>query len=94
MQVYRGFDIGTDKPTPEMRQEVPHHLLDVAEPDHQFTAAEFVQLASQKINEIIARHHLPLVVGGSGLYLRSLIEGLFPGPGRDQALRQHLLEEG
>ncbi len=94
MQVYRGFDIGTDKPTEEMLKLVPHHLLDIAEPTEQFTAASFVTHALKAIEEIISRHHLPFIVGGTGLYLQALIQGLFPGPGRNPEIRRSLEEEG
>lgn len=94
MQVYRGFDIGTDKPSQEMLKLVPHHLLDIAEPKEQFTAASFVTHALRAIEEIIARHHLPFIVGGTGLYIQALTQGLFPGPGRDPEIRRSLEEEG
>lgn len=87
MQVYKGFDIGTDKPTPEMRGLVPHHLLDVVDSPTQFTAADFVKQAVAAMRLIIKRHRLPFIVGGTGLYLKALLEGLFPGPGKDAALR-------
>ncbi|MCX7973164.1 MAG: tRNA (adenosine(37)-N6)-dimethylallyltransferase MiaA [Candidatus Aminicenantes bacterium] len=94
MQVYRGFDIGTDKPGLEMRQQVPHHLLDIIDPHDQFNAATFVSFALKAIEEIISRHRLPFVVGGTGLYIKALIDGLFPGPGRDPQIRQQIEEEG
>jgi tRNA dimethylallyltransferase len=90
MQVYRGFDIGTDKPTPAMRRAVPHHLLDLVEPSVQFTAADFVREAAAAIRLIEERSHLPFIVGGSGLYLKALVSGLFPGPGRNPELREKL----
>ncbi len=93
MQVYRGFDIGTDKPTVEMRQRVCHHLLDVADPSAQFTAGEFVRRALSAIRLIEDRDRRPFIVGGTGLYFRALLEGLFPGPGRDAGLRQRLEQE-
>ena len=92
MQVYRGFDIGTDKPTPAQRRAVPHHLLDLVEPSTQFTAADFAREALAAIRLIEARRRIPFVVGGTGLYLRALLEGLFPGPGRNAALRARLEE--
>lgn len=94
MQVYRGFDIGTDKPSPDMLKLIPHHLLDIAEPEEQFTAASFVTHALKAIEEIISRHHLPFIVGGTGLYIQALTQGLFPGPGRDPEIRRALEEEG
>lgn len=90
MQVYRGFDLGTDKPGPEARKAVPHHLIDIVEPEEQFSAADFARLAVESAEQIIARGRLPMVVGGTGLYHRALVEGLFPGPGRDPELRKKL----
>jgi tRNA dimethylallyltransferase len=87
MQVYRGFDIGTDKPSPEDRARVPHHLIDVADAGTQFNAADFAARALDTIAAIRARGRLPLVVGGTGLYFKALEDGLFPGPGRDEAVR-------
>ncbi len=88
--LYRYFEIGTAKPTREQRALVPHHLLDVAEPDEPFTAGEYARQARAIIDEIARRGHLPIVVGGTGLYLRALLEGLFPGPQRSEDLRQRL----
>jgi len=93
MQVYRGFDIGTDKPTPEMRRRVPHHLLDIAGASEQFTAADFVREAVAALRAIEERGRLPFVVGGTGLYLKALLDGLFPGPGRNEELRRTLDRE-
>jgi len=93
MQVYRGFDIGTDKPRPEMRKLVPHHLLDIASPEDQFTAADFVRQALVAIGQIEEKGKLPIVVGGTGLYLKALVDGLFPGPGRNIELRRRLEHE-
>lgn len=90
IQVYRGFDIGTDKPSKELRRAVPHHLLDIVDPDCQFTAADFVREALKAIDLIEKNGHLPFIVGGTGLYFRALLSGLFPGPGRDDSLRQEL----
>lgn len=92
IQVYRGFDIGTDKPTIEMRRLVAHHLLDIVEPSVQFTAADFVHQAREAVEDIEGRDRLPFIVGGTGLYLKALLTGLFPGPGRDERLR-HTLEQ-
>jgi tRNA dimethylallyltransferase len=88
--LYRDFDIGTAKPTPEERARVPHHLFDVADPLTQVTAGEYARQARQVLREISARHKLPIVVGGTGLYLRALLEGLFPGPRRSEELRERL----
>ena len=90
MQVYRGFDIGTDKPPADDRRRVPHHLVDVADPRTQFTAAEFAGRALEAFAAIRSRGRLPIVAGGTGLYLKALLDGLFPGPGRDPDLRRAL----
>jgi len=88
--VYRGMDLGTAKPTAEERARLPHHLIDVADPDHGFTAGEYSRLAREAMRDITARHCLPIVTGGTGLYLRALTEGLFAGPARQQDLRDRL----
>jgi len=90
--VYRHFEIGTAKPAHKERASVPHHLLDVAEPDEPFTAGEYSRRARAAINELAQRGKLPIVVGGTGLYLRALLEGLFPGPQRSEELRERLRE--
>jgi len=88
--VYRGFDIGTDKVPPAERRGIPHHLIDIAEPTEVYSAARFSRDAARVVREVTARDRLPVVVGGSGLYYRALTRGLFPGPGRDPALRARL----
>jgi tRNA dimethylallyltransferase len=88
--IYREFLIGTAKPTPEEQARAPHHLLDVIEPVGYATAGEYARIASSVIQEIRARGALPIVVGGTGLYLRALLEGLFPGPQRSEKLRERL----
>ncbi len=93
IQVYRGFDIGTDKPSPAERRGVPHHLIDIVDPTVQFTAADFVREALAAARGIASRGRLPIVAGGTGLYLKALIDGLFPGPGRDPAVRAALEAE-
>jgi tRNA dimethylallyltransferase len=93
LQVYRGFDIGTAKvPAPE-RQGVPHHLIDIMEPTDLFTAGDYARAAGAAIREISARGPTALLVGGTGFYLRGLLEGLSPGPARDPTLRARLLEK-
>ena len=93
IQVYRGFDIGTDKPTAESRRGVPHHLVDIVGPEVQFTAADFVREALAAARDIASRGKVPVVAGGTGLYLKALLDGLFPEPGRDPAVRAALEAE-
>ena len=90
LQVYRGLDIGSAKASPEERREVPHHLLDVADPDEVFSAAEYARRARAALTGITSRGRLPLVAGGTGLYLRALTEGLFDGPPRHEETRRRL----
>ncbi len=89
-QVYRGLDIGTAKPTADERRRVPHHLIDVRAPDDPLAVAAFVALARAAIADIAARGRAPLVVGGSGLYLRVLRGGIFAGPPASPGLRREL----
>ncbi len=88
--VYRHLDIGAAKPSPEDLRRVPHHLIDVVSPAEPFTAGDYSRLARAAIQDISSRRHLPIVVGGTGLYLRALLEGLFAGPPRSEELRQRL----
>ncbi len=90
--MYREFDIGTAKPTAEERARAPHHLLDCVDPRHYMTAGEYARRARQVLEEIKLRSRLPIVVGGTGLYLRALLEGLSPGPQRSEELRERLRE--
>ncbi len=90
-QVYRGMDIGTAKATPTERRMVPHHLLDVVDPDQTFSVADFIRLAKAAIAGIRRQGKLPVVVGGTGLYIRGLTEGLLDAPAGDQSLREELL---
>lgn len=92
LQVYRHLDIGTAKMPPAERRGIPHHLLDVVDPDEVFTAGEYLRRARPLLAAVASRGHLPLVVGGAGFYLRALLEGLFPGPARDPVLRARLTE--
>ena len=88
--VYRGFDIGTDKLAVGERCGIPHHLIDIADPAGEYTAAQYAKDAAAIIRDIQTRGRLPIVVGGTGFYYRALTRGLFPGPGRDAPLRARL----
>lgn len=90
MQVYRGMDIGTAKPSEEMRRRVPHHLLDVVDPDFNFTASDFRRHAGRAIEDIHGRGRRVVVVGGTGLYLKVLLKGMMNVPGGDEAVRSKL----
>lgn len=92
LQVYRGFDVGTAKPTPEERRRVPHHLVDALDPTERYSAGEFARRARVAIGEIQGRGRRPIVVGGSGLYLRALLEGISPVPRGDPGVRRKLRE--
>jgi tRNA dimethylallyltransferase len=91
--MYREFDIGTAKPSAAELASAPHHLFDIVDPTQYITAGEYARQARQVLTEINLRHHLPIVVGGTGLYLRALLEGLFPGPQRSEELRERLREK-
>jgi tRNA dimethylallyltransferase len=90
LQVYRGLDIGTAKVPPSERRGIPHHLLDEVEASEEFSAAEFVRRVVPAIAGIVAQGKLPILVGGTGLYLRALRSGLFEGPGRSPGIRDRL----
>ena len=90
LQVYRWFDIGTAKVPAAERRGVPHHLIDVIDPSQVFTAGDYARLAEAALSEIAGRGRIPVVAGGTGFYLRALLDGLFPGPSRDEALRSRL----
>ncbi|MDR3701734.1 MAG: tRNA (adenosine(37)-N6)-dimethylallyltransferase MiaA [Candidatus Sulfopaludibacter sp.] len=90
LQVFRYFDIGTAKLPLHQRCGILHHLIDIINPDELFTAGEYARLARQTLAEISARGKLPIVAGGTGFYLRALLDGLFEGPSRDQPLRDRL----
>jgi len=90
LQLYRGFDIGTAKVPVDLRGGVPHHLIDVLAPTELFTAGEYARAARKVLLDVAKRARIPVVVGGTGFYLRALLEGLFPGPARDEAIRTRL----
>jgi len=92
--MYREFRIGTAKPTPEEQARAPHHLINVIDPAGYTTAGEYARMAREIIRDINRRGALPIVVGGTGLYLRALLEGLFPGPERSEELRERLRSIG
>lgn len=93
MTLYRRMNIGTAKPSVEERLRVPHHLFDILEPSQDFSVAEYLVAAEQACREIVARGSTPLFVGGTGLYLRSLLRGVFEGPAANEEIRQRLESE-
>ena len=93
MQVYRGMDIGSAKPSPDQRTLVTHHLIDIKNPDEEFSAAQFRKEALNCIESLHRKGKKPLVVGGTGLYIRALTRGLFPAPRADHSLREKLREQ-
>jgi len=92
-QIYRFMDIGTAKPDLEERKKIPHHLIDIVNPDEYFSAADYSTKAREAIKNILGRGKVPVVVGGAGLYLRALFKGIFKGPGKDEKLRSELKEK-
>jgi len=90
MQVYKGMDIGTAKPPQSLRSQIPHHLVDLIEPHQNYSCAEFIKRAEVLIEDIFQRGKLPLLVGGSGLYVKALVDGIFPGPNADWKIRKAL----
>jgi tRNA dimethylallyltransferase len=88
--VYQEMEVGTAKPSATERREVPHHLIDVLPPDQPMTAGDYSRLARQALADIVSRERLPIVTGGTGLYLRALLEGLFAGPQRSEEVRARL----
>lgn len=93
MAIYRRMDIGTAKPSVAERNVVPHHLIDVVDPDVDFSVSEYFELASQAVDEILSRNKTPLFVGGTGLYLKSLLHGAYDGPEADWELRNDLEQQ-
>ncbi|MBI3616524.1 MAG: tRNA (adenosine(37)-N6)-dimethylallyltransferase MiaA [Candidatus Omnitrophica bacterium] len=94
MQVYRGMDRGTGKPDSAQQKEIPHHGIDLVEPEEEFDVARYRNLLAPVIRAIQAKGRLPILVGGSGLYFRAILDGLCEAPGRDPFLREHLLQQG
>ena len=93
MQVYQGMDVGTAKPGKDIRKRIPHHLIDIIKPKVEFSCADFCQRSKVLIAGIIKNGKIPLLVGGSGLYIKALMDGLFSGPSRDQKLRNRLTRQ-
>lgn len=93
MAIYRGMDLGTAKPTPEQRQQVPHHLIDILDANQTFSVSQYCDLALAQVQEIKARNHQVLFVGGTALYLQALIKGIFEGPPADWDFRQQIEQE-
>lgn len=93
MSLYRGMDIGTAKPSPAERQRVPHHLVDVLDPDQEYSLAQYVDAALAACSDITSRGRVPLFVGGTGLYLRGILRGVFEGPPADWSFREKLQAE-
>ncbi len=93
MQVYRGMEVGVAKPTDKERKEVPHHLIDIVTIDEEFSVAQYKELAEKTIREIQCRKKTPLIVGGTGLYIKALTEGIFRGPDADWDFRNKLMKE-
>jgi len=91
MQVYRHMDIGTAKPAPEERTEIPHHMIDVAEPWEHYSTGRYVAAVRPIIDRLLERGKIPLIVGGTGLYIKAMTRGIFTGPSADWTLREHLL---
>jgi tRNA dimethylallyltransferase len=90
VQVYRGLDIGSAKLAPAARRGIPHHLIDIVDPREDLTAGAYAGLARQTLSDVARRERVPIVVGGTGFYLRALLDGLSPAPGRDERLRTRL----
>jgi tRNA dimethylallyltransferase len=93
MQIYRHMDIGTAKPTPKERSMVPHHMVDVVDPGEAFDAEAYAEMASRKVTDVTARGRIPFIVGGTGLYIRSLVFGLFNADSADPVIRNRLQKE-
>jgi tRNA dimethylallyltransferase len=91
MQIYRNMDIGTAKPTPEERRAVRHHMIDIIEPDETFSTGKYIEMVVPVIEDLHKKGKIPVVVGGTGLYIKAMTRGIFSGPSADWALREELL---
>lgn len=90
VQLYRYMNIGTAKVPPDQRRGIPHHLIDILDPDEVFTAGQYERLGRETMRQIASRERIPIIVGGTGFYLRALLKGLFEGPSRNDVLRARL----
>jgi len=93
MQIYRGLDIGTAKPSREERALVPHHMIDIIDPDQAFNAGNFIEMVDPIVNNILKAGKIPVIVGGTGLYIRAFLYGLCSAPGADWKIRERLFKE-
>lgn len=94
MQIYKDMNIASAKPTPDEMQGIPHHLIDILEPDYPFSVAEYVKMAAEKIKDIFFRGKIPILCGGTGLYISSLIDNVkFDDTNSDNSIRQRLLKD-
>ncbi len=93
MQIYEGMDILSSKPSRKIRKEIPHYLIDIVSPKDEYSCAQFTSDAKAKIDYILSLSKVPLIVGGTGLYVKALTDGIFSGPGSDEGIRKRLYEE-
>ncbi len=93
MAIYRGMDVGTAKPSAEEQRQVLHHLIDLVAPNESFSVSDYLKIAEGVVRDVLSRNRVPLFVGGTGLYLRSLLRGVFEGPGASSAIRERLERE-
>lgn len=91
--IYRGMDIGSAKPSSSERQRVAHHLIDIVDPDHEFSVAEYLTMAHQCVEQILCRGNVPMFVGGTPMYLKAILKGFHPGPPPDEAFRAAAMED-
>lgn len=93
MQIYKYMDIGTAKPSKEQLSEVPHHLIDIKYPDEEFNVKEYLKLAEETISQILNKNSYPIIAGGTGLYIKALLYGIFDSPSRNDAIRSELQQK-